>query len=60
MAKMEPTDNGEQIPPMYREFIEAISKAKTETLLPYWSIDLALDFQPSLNIVSEHSIFEWS
>jgi len=42
---MVPTDDGEQIPAIYGEFVEVISKAKVEAL-PLHSIYHAIDLEP--------------
>jgi len=47
--KMVPTDDGGHIPAIYRDFVEAISKAKEEALPPN-PIDRAIDLEPGYNL----------
>ena len=46
---MVPTDNGGHIPAIHGEFVEAFSK-EAETLAALWSIDHAIDSEPSYNL----------
>jgi hypothetical protein len=47
---MVPTDDGGHIPAIYGDFVEVISKAKTEALPPHRSIDHAIDLEPGYNL----------
>jgi len=46
---MVPTDDEGYIPPIYGDFVEVISRANAEALLPQ-PIDHAIDLAPSFNL----------
>ena len=54
------TDDRKLIPAMYKDFLEAFSKAKAETLLLWRSIDHAIDLEPGYNLPYGRITIEWS
>jgi hypothetical protein len=59
MTKMVPKDDGGHILAIHGDFVEVFCK-EAKTLSPHWSIDHAIDLEPSYNLPYGRITIKWS